>query len=64
MPPGRRPSIEPRRRMNLSLPSKLLDEVTLFLPKDLLTGDVAYGAWSTLIEQLLRSHLKKEISNV
>ena len=50
--------------MNLSLPSKLLDEVTLFLPKDLLTGDVAYGAWSTLIEQLLRSHLKKEISNV
>lgn len=59
MPVGHPKNVEPKRKLNVSIPCRLLDEVTLFLPKDLITGEVRYGAWGELVESLLREYLKK-----
>jgi hypothetical protein len=43
----------------ISLPADIVTAVELELWSDL-EGKVPYGAWSKLVERLLRDHLRKE----
>lgn len=57
---GRPPNAIPHKSIELWLPAKMLLEVQVYLPRDLITGKVKHGAWSAYFSQLAREDLERK----
>lgn len=57
---GRPPNAIPHKSIELWLPAKMLLEVQVYLPRDLITGKVKHGAWSAYFTQLAREDLERK----